>query len=228
MRIIAVDYGKSKCGYAIGELFVSESGTVKKTEILNKILDFDLVVVGLPISMSGNYSTQSFETIRFALRILDKGKEVRFIDERLTTKMAKIFSKKDDDRFSAEQLLLEYIQNPHVAKQLKRSKVVNEEDERNGINADFALIINVPFSNFFKVKFGIAYTEDPYIAYTMFVNNIFVYRVFSDFVDSIKSTEKIPECIIINKESKELLSLSLLDSYRKSIKIAEFNVVKIS
>ncbi|MCX7653284.1 MAG: Holliday junction resolvase RuvX [Fervidobacterium sp.] len=228
MRIIAVDYGKSKCGYAIGELFVSESGTVKKTEILNKISDFDLVVVGLPISMSGNYSTQSFETIRFALRILDKGKEVHFIDERLTTKMAKTYSKKDDDRFSAEQLLLEYIQNPHVAKQLKRSKIVNEEDERNSINADFALIINVPFSDFFKVKFGIAYTEDPYIAYTMFVNNIFVYRVFSDFVDSIKSTEKIPECIIINKESKELLSLGLLDSCRKNTKIAEFNVVKVS
>jgi len=65
MSIIAIDYGKSKCGYAIGTMFVSESGTVKTSDIQKKMEKFREIVLGLPLSMSGNYSTQTFEVIKF-------------------------------------------------------------------------------------------------------------------------------------------------------------------
>lgn len=220
MAIIAIDYGNSKCGYAIGERFVSQSGTIKLPEVLNKIQRYDKIILGLPLSMSGNYSRQTFEVIRFALKILGLGKRVFLIDERLTTKLAKTYSKKDDDRFSAEQLLLEYIENPQVAKEFFLSNVSNER----AIHADFAVIINVPFSKSFKLNSGIGYTDDPYIAYTLFSHGIFVYRVLSDFINSINSLEKIPECIIINKENRQILSnFKILADIEN---VEEFEIIK--
>lgn len=220
MSVIAIDYGKSKCGYATGERFVLESGTVKSSEILNRIQKYDKVILGFPLSMSGNYSTQTFEVVRFGVKILNLGKKVFLIDERLTTKMAKIYSKKDDDRFSAEQLLLEYIENPNIAKELIRSKVSNEKV----IQTDFALVINVPFCESFKINSGIGYTEDPYTAYTLFSHGVFVYRIFNDFLNAINSLEKTPEYIIIDKENRQMLSnFSLLNEIRY---IEEFEIIK--
>lgn len=221
MSVIAIDYGKSKCGYATGERFVLESGTVKSSEILNRIQKYDKVILGFPLSMSGNYSTQTFEVVRFGVKILNLGKKVFLIDERLTTKMAKIYSKKDDDRFSAEQLLLEYIENPNIAKELIRSKVSNEKI----IQTDFALVINVPFCESFKINSGIGYTEDPYTAYTLFSHGVFVYRIFSDFLNAINSLEKTPEYIIIDKENRQILSnfKNLLNEIRY---IEEFEIIK--
>lgn len=219
MSVIAIDYGKSKCGYATGERFVLESGTVKSSEILNRIQKYDKVILGFPLSMSGNYSTQTFEVVRFGVKILNLGKKVFLIDERLTTKMAKIYSK-DDDRFSAEQLLLEYIENPNIAKELIRSKVSNEKV----IQTDFALVINVPFCESFKINSGIGYTEDPYTAYTLFSHGVFVYRIFNDFLNAINSLEKTPEYIIIDKENRQMLSnFSLLNEIRY---IEEFEIIK--
>lgn len=221
MSVIAIDYGKSKCGYATGERFVLESGTVKSSEILNRIQKYDKVILGFPLSMSGNYSTQTFEVVRFGVKILNLGKKVFLIDERLTTKMAKIYSKKDDDRFSAEQLLLEYIENPNIAKELIRSKVSNEKI----IQTDFALVINVPFCESFKINSGIGYTEDPYTAYTLFSHGVFVYRIFNDFLNAINSLEKTPEYIIIDKENRQILSnfKNLLNEIRY---IEEFEIIK--
>lgn len=221
MSTIAIDYGKSKCGYAVGERFVSESGTVKPSEILSKIQKYDKIILGFPLSMSGNYSTQTFEVVRFGLKILNLGKKVFLIDERLTTKLAKTYSKKDDDRFSAEQLLLEYIENPNIAKELIRSRVSNKKV----MKVDFALVINVPFCDSFKISSGIGYTEDPYIAYTLFSHGVFVYRILNDFLNAVNLLEKTPECIIINKENRHSQS-NFEDLLNGVINVEEFQVIK--
>ncbi|AMW32463.1 putative holliday junction resolvase [Fervidobacterium changbaicum] len=219
MSFIVVDYGKSKSGYAVGSVFVSESGTLKTSELLRKIENFDTVVFGLPLSMSGNYSTQTFEVIKFALKVKDRGKRVLFVDERVTTKMAKTFEKKDDDRFSAEQLLLEYIQNPTSAVELRKHEVI----EPRQISCDFALFIEVPFVEAFSVRQGIGFSKDLYIAYTLFKNGIFVYRVWRDFCQALESLEKLPESVIMNEEYRLLLSELDIEGLEKIVTL--FKVV---
>ncbi len=225
MSIIAVDYGKSKCGYAIGNVFVSESGTIKSSELYMKISPFKKIILGMPLSMSGNYSTQTFEVIKFGIKLLKQGKEVLFIDERLTTQMAKTYQKKDDDRFSAEQLLLDYIDNPQRSKKLEITKINYSQE----INAEFAIVIEVPYDDKFNISSGIAFSEDPYIAYTLFSKGFFVYRVFKDFSKSLSKIEKKPECIIINNEIRQMLSnldLELRDTQINQIPVYSFTVTK--
>lgn len=227
MSFIAIDYGKSKCGYAVGSIFIAESGTIKTTELLKKVQSFNTVVLGLPLSMSGNYSSQTFEVLRFALKLKELEKNVLLIDERLTTKMAKVYGKKDDDRFSAEQLLLDYIQAPQRAIQLKKCKIDNgqrtteceskeDREDKEGkkkekalINSDFALLIDIPYQDCFNIKFGIGFAHDPYIAYTIFSKGFPVYRILKDFVEHVKNTineiGKFPDYMIMNKEKKQLI-----------------------
>ncbi|MGQ9856139.1 MAG: RuvX/YqgF family protein [Fervidobacterium sp.] len=202
MSILAIDFGKSKCGYAIGTLFVSESGTVKTSEIIEKTKRFEKIVVGLPLSMSGNYSTQTFEAIKFALKLKKMGKSIFFIDERMTTRMAKTFSKTDDDRFSAEQLLLEYLNNPSNSIEFKLSRLELEEE----MSYETVLFIEVPFSDRITFENALVYSKDPYIAYTHFETGSFVYRVWKDLNDKIKTLEKKPDLVIINKDCRQLLS----------------------
>ncbi|MFN3691258.1 MAG: Holliday junction resolvase RuvX [Fervidobacterium sp.] len=222
MSVIAIDYGKSKCGYASGSIFVAKSGTIKTSELFKQIQPFSIVILGLPLSMSGNYSSQTFEVVRLALKLKEMKKEVLFIDERLTTKMAKTYEKKDDDRFSAEQLLLEYIQSPQRAIPLKKCAIeIIEEKVLDGnsvvntsIDSDFALLIDIPYHDYFKIKNGIGFSNNPYSAYTLFTKGFFVYRVMKDFVERIISTiselDKMPDYIITNRTSRQTLS-ELLD-----------------
>uniref|UniRef100_A0A7V4KFA9 Pre-16S rRNA-processing nuclease YqgF n=1 Tax=Fervidobacterium pennivorans TaxID=93466 RepID=A0A7V4KFA9_FERPE len=202
MALIAIDYGKSKCGYAIGSVFVAESGTIKTADLVKKIERFDTVLFGLPLSMSGNYSTQTFEVIKFALKIKNSGKKVLLLDERVTTKMAKSFEKRDDDRFSAEQLLFEYIQNPDRAIELKEHKVI----EAQPVSCNFAVFVEVPYDESFSVKEGIGFSKDPYIAYTLFKHGVFVYRIWRDFREAVVNLEKAPEYVIMNIENRQVIS----------------------
>ncbi|WP_448376043.1 Holliday junction resolvase RuvX [Fervidobacterium sp.] len=202
MSVLAIDYGKSKFGYAIGSLFVSESGTLRTSDIMSKVKNFQKIVLGLPLSMSGNYSTQTFEVIRFALKLKKMGKEVLLIDERMTTKMAKTFEKRDDDRFSAEQLLFEYIQNPHRAIEFRIIEVL----EQKSISCNLAFFIEAPYCESYQISSGIGFTKDPYIAYTLFNKGFFVYRVWKDFQKSIEKLEHSPDLIIIENGNRQLLS----------------------
>jgi len=208
MSIIAIDYGKSKCGYAIGSLFVSESGTLKTSEIMKKVNNYEKVVLGLPLSMSGNYSTQTFEVIKFALTLKKMNKEVLLIDERMTTRMAKVFDKKDDDRFSAEQLLLEFIQSPSGVIEFKIKDVL----EPKHLSCDFALFIESPYLENYSIQNGIGYTKDAYIAYTLFKRGFFVYRVWNDFEQALTTLEKSPDLVIIDEENRQLMSNLILNN----------------
>ncbi|WP_069292633.1 Holliday junction resolvase RuvX [Fervidobacterium thailandense] len=218
MTIIAVDYGKVKCGYAVGTLFVAESGTVSKKELFEKIKAHDKVILGLPLSMSGNYSSQTFEVLQFGLKLLDLGKEVYLVDERLTTKMAKTYGKIDDDRFSAEQLLLTFIQNPATG--TKFSKKTTECELDKGVckleNNQTLIVFEVPIDEKLgpllrvdsKDAAAVGFSRDPYTAYTMFKNGLFVLRVWDDLLSWVekKKIESRQFCIIINVDFGHFLS----------------------
>lgn len=224
MCIIAVDYGKAKCGYAIGTLFVAESGTVNHKELFEKIKKHDKVILGLPLSMSGNYSSQTFEVLKFGMKLLNMGKEVYLVDERLTTRMAKSYGKTDDDRFSAEQLLLTYIQNPATGTKLSKKSAECEPMTQicNLGNYQTLIAFEVPLDKKLNTVFyvdsqdgtSVGFSRDPYTAYTMFKNGFFVFRVWDDFADWLekKKIESNRFCIIINIDFGHFLPniLSLL------------------
>jgi len=125
--IIAIDYGESKCGFAIGEKFIAKSGTVKRNELDKILKEFKKVILGIPLSMSGNYSNQSFKVLKFAEKLVRKGHEVFLYDERLTTKMASSFGIKDDDAFSARQIFLDYVSNPSISQKFEILKGIEKD-----------------------------------------------------------------------------------------------------
>ncbi len=89
--IIAVDFGDRRCGYAIGEGYVSEVGVVETRKLMDFLVSSkpDEVVFGLPLSMSGRYSCQTFKVVERAHEVkMRLGVRVFLVDERLSTKMA--------------------------------------------------------------------------------------------------------------------------------------------
>jgi len=94
LKYIGLDYGLSKTGIATSDNIL-KIPTIKGTVNTNKLLNIlknelykegDLFVIGLPISMSGRYSTQTYETIDFSIQVNELFQAgVFLIDERLTT-----------------------------------------------------------------------------------------------------------------------------------------------
>lgn len=187
--IIAIDYGNSKCGYAIGSRFISKSGTIKTKEIM-KLLSNSIgkVVLGFPLSMSGNYSMQSLKVLEFAKKLSEKRYNVFLIDERLTTKMASSFGIKDDDAFSARQIFMDFIDNPSISQKFELVSYLNE-------NFDYENIFYYEIAPNKKNK-GEAYTKNYSIAY--------LHLKMGNFTYSNKDTiEKKYNVIVTTKDFEE-------------------------
>jgi putative Holliday junction resolvase len=101
MRVLALDYGSARCGCAVSDptgvlarplepvLAPASRHGLARLRALVAELDAELVVVGLPLSLSGGDSDQTREAREFALtleRALPVG--VELYDERFTTKLA--------------------------------------------------------------------------------------------------------------------------------------------
>ncbi|MBO8160887.1 MAG: Holliday junction resolvase RuvX [Thermosipho sp. (in: Bacteria)] len=166
--IVAIDYGESKSGYAIGERFINKSGTIKTKEIDKIINNIETVILGMPISMSGNYSNQSFKVLKYAEKLLKKGYKVYLFDERLTTKMAASFGIKDDDAFSARQIFLDYVSNPNIAQRFEILKEFEKKIDAKGTVLYFEVL---PL----KSVRGDAFTKNYSIAYVQFKMGNFVF-----------------------------------------------------
>jgi putative Holliday junction resolvase len=101
MRVLALDYGKARCGCAVsdptGVLATpldavpqpgSRRGLTRLRELVAE-LGAEQVVVGLPLTLAGRDSAQTIETREFAARLADRlPVPVEFYDERLTTQLA--------------------------------------------------------------------------------------------------------------------------------------------
>jgi putative Holliday junction resolvase len=101
LRVVALDYGKARCGVAVSDPSgtlatplepVLRPGSRRGLERIARLvgeLGAERVVVGLPLSLSGGDSAQTGETRAFAERLraaLDV--PVELYDERFTTTLA--------------------------------------------------------------------------------------------------------------------------------------------
>jgi putative Holliday junction resolvase len=122
MRVLALDYGSARCGCAISD----PSGTLARPlavieppepKIVAEIVaehEVERVVVGLPVTMSGEEGEQAAASRSFAYdleRVLDV--PVETYDERLTTKMAQQSARAGataaEDSLAAAHLLESYL-----------------------------------------------------------------------------------------------------------------------
>ncbi len=103
MRVLALDYGSARCGCALSDPtgtivtpieIVPRPGTrrgLARIEELVREREVERVVVGLPLSLSGEDSEQTRETRAFARALssrLGERVSVELHDERFTTRMA--------------------------------------------------------------------------------------------------------------------------------------------
>lgn len=123
MRVLALDYGSARCGCALSDPtgtivtpieLVSRPSTRRGLARLEKLVrerEVERVVVGLPLSLSGEDSEQTRETRAFAQALslrLGEGVPVEMHDERFTTRIAQrdgAWSKAEEDSRAAAHLL---------------------------------------------------------------------------------------------------------------------------
>ena len=101
MRVLALDYGKARCGAAVSDptgtlatpldpILAADTrrGRARLRELIAE-LDPELVLVGLPLSLSGQDSQQTADTRAFAASLAQAiSIPVQLYDERFTTRMA--------------------------------------------------------------------------------------------------------------------------------------------
>lgn len=101
MRVLALDYGKARCGCAVSdptgvlatplqEVHAPDSprGMARLRELAAE-LEAERVVVGLPLTLAGRDSAQTVRTRAFAARLAARlPLPVELYDERLTTRLA--------------------------------------------------------------------------------------------------------------------------------------------
>lgn len=103
MRVLALDYGSARCGVAVSDptgvlatplAAVARPASKHGLERLSALaasLEAELVVVGLPLSLSGRDSAQTREARRFAATLRRRLEvPVELWDERFTTKLAQL------------------------------------------------------------------------------------------------------------------------------------------
>lgn len=100
-RILGVDYGDSRIGLAISDLnkiiaspfhTINNKDLVSLEKIIKSIIlenDIECIVLGLPISMSGNENQQTVKVRKFSKFLESFGISIHLQDERLSSLSAK-------------------------------------------------------------------------------------------------------------------------------------------
>ncbi len=133
MRVLALDFGSARCGCAVSDMTgtiatpieavsdpASEGGITRLAELVGE-LGVERVVVGLPVSLSGEEGAQADEVKKFIDMLKDRvSVEVETLDERFTTVLAKqtqkdtaqagVPAKATEDSIAAAHLLTGYLQ----------------------------------------------------------------------------------------------------------------------
>ena len=119
MRVLALDYGRARCGCAVSdptgvlatplEAIAAPDGRRGRARLRELIAELGVqrIVVGLPLSLSGGDSTQTAETRAFAEGLQRAvAVPVELYDERFTTVMAqRDGGRADEDSRAAAHLL---------------------------------------------------------------------------------------------------------------------------
>jgi len=128
VNLIAIDYGEKRCGIALGGNVPSWIFTVERSKVFEVLTRYDAstVVVGMPLSMSGRYSRQTFECIAFAEKIKKKfRKEVFLVDERLSSRMFQ--GRENVDGLSAAEIFERFVAHGTGIYQLREPEKVYDE-----------------------------------------------------------------------------------------------------
>jgi putative Holliday junction resolvase len=100
MRILGIDYGDRRIGLAVsdpsgviarGLPTLKNEGEAQVLAAIRQVVDeleVAEIVVGLPRNMDDSLGPQAQKTMRFADQLKVLGKEVHYVDERLTTAQA--------------------------------------------------------------------------------------------------------------------------------------------
>ncbi len=122
MRVLALDYGKARCGAAVSDptgtlarpLEAIAPPDARRIADLAAELEAERIVVGLPVTLAGDEGEQAAASRAFAAeleRVIDL--PVETYDERLTTKMAARSAREgaaaDEDSLAAAHLLESYL-----------------------------------------------------------------------------------------------------------------------
>jgi putative Holliday junction resolvase len=119
MRVLALDYGSARCGCAVSDptgvlatpleplLAPASRRGLGRLRALVAELEAELVLVGLPLSLSGGETAQTAETRAFAATLESSlPVPVELYDERFTTRMAvRAGGRADEDSRAAAHLL---------------------------------------------------------------------------------------------------------------------------
>ncbi|MGN6379285.1 MAG: Holliday junction resolvase RuvX [Gaiellales bacterium] len=122
MKVVALDYGRARTGLAVSDAtgtLARPAGIVQRVrsktgraELIRRIqeLEAERVVVGMPVSLSGQRTSQTGETQAFVdeLRAVCPV-PVETFDERFTTALAVRMNGTDDDAVAAAHLLKGYL-----------------------------------------------------------------------------------------------------------------------
>ena len=122
MRALALDYGAARCGCAVSdptgtlatpldpvERPATRAGLTAIAGLVDE-LGAEVVILGLPVSLSGADSAQTGEVRRFAEALrarLGDGTPVELLDERFTTQMAQAVGGSSSEDSRAAAILLE-------------------------------------------------------------------------------------------------------------------------
>jgi putative Holliday junction resolvase len=129
MRVLALDYGSARCGCAVSDPTgvlatplepVSSPASrrgVGRLRALVAELEAQLVVVGLPLSLSGGDSAQTAETRAFAAKLeRSLPVPVELYDERFTTRLAeRSGGRANEDSRAAAHLLESWLARRQTA-----------------------------------------------------------------------------------------------------------------
>jgi putative holliday junction resolvase len=124
-RILALDYGRARCGCAMSDPsgtlatpvdVVTDPGSDEGIAAIARVVaerDVDSVVVGLPISLSGGEGEQAVEARAFVARLRGAlSVPVETYDERFTTKLAEADAgRAPEDSRAAAHLLISYLRS---------------------------------------------------------------------------------------------------------------------
>lgn len=133
MKILAVDFGMKRMGFAIGNMMIRTAAPIdpltrtdetRDIEYINRLIDeygISKIIIGYPLNMDGTRSAVTLEVEAFTEKLkkaIDPGIVIDFVDERLSSfeaeEMLKSFQhdykkrKKNLDSISAMVLLRRY------------------------------------------------------------------------------------------------------------------------
>lgn len=215
MSIYCVDYGNTLCGIAVADenlKIALPKNTVKSDSLIDFLQSLNLdeksvLVFGLPISLSGRYSHQTYLTVEAALNIKEQlGCQIYFVDERLTT--TSLFNelkgdisfkkiKKTKDQNSSVLILNVFLENPQSAIELKEKSTYKIENDLSSYNN--IIIFDVAINNILEKANKdhlILFTQDPWIFWFYYRQGLKSTSLISDLYDqydliiSIKENEK--------------------------------------